>query len=561
MSDEVAPTLPSWEEACAQLTGPGGPFEVVEDDVLGETMRVYKNRASSLRELLERSRAFSDADYLVFSDGRRWSYADHLRDVGSVAAALRDVHGIGKGDRVAILAANSPEWILTFWATVSLGGVVVAMNGWWAAGEIRHGLELTKPKLLVADARRLERLEGETPSMPVLLVEQEFQSLLDHSPGAALPDTEIAEDDPAVVLFTSGTTGRPKAPFLSHRSIVAFVGSTFLIGTARRMTEPAQEGSPGAILAPFPLFHVSGLFGTTISALAGGQKTAWPAGRFDPAAVIALCKNEGVSSFTGAATHVFRVLNHPDIETIDPKQFTNVGAAGSATSPELLRAIHERFPHLGKVVGTGYGSTESGAIISYASGAMLEAASNCVGPPLPIVDVKILDEDGKEVAEGEVGSICARSPMVMLGYYENPKATEETLLPGRWLDTGDFGRLRGGRLYMESRLRDLIIRGGENIYPIEIENRLEEHPAVQDVAVFGVDHPELGQEVKAVVVPHPGKNLDEQELRDFVAETLAYFKVPKHVEVRSEPLPRTATGKVLKHVVAGEAENSFVEEA
>ena len=148
----------------------------------------------------------------------------------------------------------------------------------------------------------------------------------------------------------------------------------------------------------------------------------------------------------------------------------------------------------------------------------------------------------------------------MLGYYENPDANEKTILPGRWLDTGDFGRLREGRLYMESRLRDLIIRGGENIYPIEIENRLEEHPAVMDVAVFGVDHPEMGQEVKAVVVPHAGKSINEKEVRDFVAESLAYFKVPAHVEVRSEPLPRNATGKVLKHVVSGDAENSFVEE-
>ena len=560
MSDELAAALPSWEETCAKLTGPDGPFETVEETVLGVTMRVYKNRVRSLRELLERSEAFAGNDYLVFSDGRRWTYADHLRDVSSVAAALRDEYGIGKGDRVAILAANAPEWILTFWATVSLGGVVVGMNGWWAADEIRHALDLTKPKLLVADARRLERLEGEAPGMSVAVIEQDFQRFLDHNPEASLSDIAIAEDDPAVVLFTSGTTGPPKAPLLSHRNIVSFVGSTFLIGTGRAMTEPPQEGSPGAILAPFPLFHVSGLFGTTVAALAGGQKTAWPSGRFDPAAVIALCKNEGVSSFTGAATHVFRVLNHPDIETLSPKQFTNVGAAGSATSPELLRAIHERFPHLGKVVGTGYGSTESGALISYAPGAMLEEASNCVGPPLPVVEIKIVDEDGKEVAEGEVGTICVRSPMVMLGYYENPDANEKTILPGRWLDSGDFGRLREGRLYMESRLRDLIIRGGENIYPIEIENRLEEHPAVMDVAVFGVDHPEMGQEVKAVVVPHAGKSINEKEVRDFVAERLAYFKVPAHVEVRSEPLPRNATGKVLKHVVSGDAENSFVEE-
>ena len=314
------------------------------------------------------------------------------------------------------------------------------------------------------------------------------------------------------------------------------------------------------MLAPFPLFHVSGMFGSTISSLVGGQKTVWPVGRFDPGKVIEITNQENVTNWMGASTHIYRLLTHPDIETVDTKRFSNVGAAGSATSPELARAIHERFPHLSQSVGSGYGSTESGALISYASGEMLNAAANCVGTPMPGVEVKILDEEGKEVPEGEVGLIHARSAMVMLGYDNNPQANAETLLPGRWLDTGDFGRLRDGRLFLESRLRDMIIRGGENVYPAEIENRLEEHPGVAEVAVIGVDDAELGQTVKAVIVPAEGARPDEEVLRAFVAETLAYFKVPQYFEFRAEPLPRNATGKVLKHVVAGEGENTFVEE-
>jgi len=560
MSNEVEAPVPTWEQARDQLIAPGGPFEMIEEEVLGESMRVYKSRAKSLRELVERSEAFGDAEYLVFGDGRRWTYAQHLKDVASVAAALRQQHGIGPGDRVAILAANCPEWILTFWATVSLGGVVVAMNGWWAGEEIGYGLDLTRPKLLVADARRLERLDGRAPGVSTLVIEKDFEALRGFSPDARLPDQPIAEDDPAVVLFTSGTTGRPKAPLLSHRNLVAYVVTSFVIGMVRRIIEPQPEGPPGAMLAPFPLFHVSGLFGSTISSLVGGQKTVWPVGRFDPGHVIRLTNEEGVTNWMGATTHIYRLLNHPDIESIDTGRFSNVGAAGSATSPELARAIHHRFPHLDQSVGSGYGSTESGALISYASGSMLNQAANCVGPPLPNVDVRILDEDGNEVPEGEVGIICARSPMVMLEYDNNPEATKQALLPGRWLDTGDFGRMKNGRLYLESRMRDMIIRGGENVYPGEIENRLEEHPDVSEVAVLGVDDPELGQEVKAIVVLRDGARPEEEALRAFVAESLAYFKVPRYVEFRDEPLPRNATGKVLKHVLAGDAENIFVDE-
>ena len=415
-------------------------------------------------------------------------------------------------------------------------------------------------ELLVADARRLERLGGEPPGVPLLQIGDEFEALRGFAADAGLPETPIAEDDPAVVLFTSGTTGRPKAPVLSHRNLVAFVLTSFVLGMARRAIEPQPEGEPGAMLAPFPLFHVSGMFGSTISSLVGGQKTVWPVGRFDPGKVIEITNQENVTNWMGASTHIYRLLTHPDIETVDTKRFSNVGAAGSATSPELARAIHERFPHLSQSVGSGYGSTESGALISYASGEMLNAAANCVGTPMPGVEVKILDEEGKEVPEGEVGLIHARSAMVMLGYDNNPQANAETLLPGRWLDTGDFGRLRDGRLFLESRLRDMIIRGGENVYPAEIENRLEEHPGVAEVAVIGVDDAELGQTVKAVIVPAEGARPDEEVLRAFVAETLAYFKVPQYFEFRAEPLPRNATGKVLKHVVAGEGENTFVEE-
>jgi acyl-CoA synthetase (AMP-forming)/AMP-acid ligase II len=221
------------EEADRRLQAAGAPFELTREDVLGESMQVYKNRARSLRELLARSAAHGDKDYLVFSDGRRWTYREHLRDVASVAAALRDRYGIGHGDPVAILSANTPEWILTYWATVSLGAVVIAMNGWWAEDEIRYGLDLSHPKLLLGDRKRLERMASLRDRCPVVCFEDDFESLRRHDTAAALSETPIAEDDPCLLLFTSGTTGRPKGALVSHRTLVAFTMSSFYIGARR----------------------------------------------------------------------------------------------------------------------------------------------------------------------------------------------------------------------------------------------------------------------------------------------------------------------------------------
>jgi len=558
---QTPPPLIDLAEARARLTAPGAPFEIVEEDVLGVRLPVYKNRARSLRDLLERSRAYGDTTYFVFDDGRRVSYAEHLRVVASVAAALRDRFGVRKGDRVAILAANCPEWIVTYWAATSLGAIAVGMNGWWAADEIEYGIAVADPKVLIADERRLARLGGKDPGVPTVVVERDFATLWNHDRGAELPKVEIAEDDPAAILFTSGTTGRPKAAMISHRALVAFVMTSFFLGARRAMTEPSG-GKPGAMLAVYPLFHVSGMFGTTTTGLAGGATSVWPTGRFDARKVIELSKRYGITSWTGAATHIFRLLEAVDDPSVDfdTSVLMSIGIGGSATTPELIRRTEERVPQLRGTFGSGYGSTETGALVSYANNAMLKRDPACVGPLLPTVAVRIVDEEGKDVPDGVDGHIYVRSPLVMLGYWRNEEANRKTFLPGRWLDTGDFGHLEGDTLYLASRKRDLILRGGENIYPIEIENRLEEHPDVAEVAVVGVDHVELGQEVKAVVVPRPGTSPDPEDLRSFVAEKLAYYKVPAYVELRSEPLPRNATGKVMKHVLTGEAENTFVEE-
>jgi len=257
---------------------------------------------------------------------------------------------------------------------------------------------------------------------------------------------------------------------------------------------------------------------------------------------------------------VMRLLASPAIETLDPHQIVQISVGGSATTPALMRATAERFPHLDNTMSSGYGSTETGGLATWAPNWMLQAAIDCVGPALPTVEVRITDETGEPVPDGVEGNVEVRCPIVMLGYWRNDAANAETLLPGLWVRTGDFGRWEDGLLFLASRKRDLIIRGGENVYPFEIENRLDEHPDVLEAAVIGVEDPTLGQEVMAVVAVRPGNAVNAHALQAFCAETLASYKVPSQFDIRTSPLPRNATGKIMKHALVDEAPAMFVEE-
>ncbi|MEE9413719.1 MAG: class I adenylate-forming enzyme family protein [Acidimicrobiales bacterium] len=559
MSEESAANAMNWDEATSALLSVGSPFEMTTETILGEKMAVFSKRAPSLRALLAQSANHGDSEYYVFDTGERCSFIENVDRVAALASALAD-KGIVKGDRIAILSANNPQWLTIYWAVVSLGGVVVAMNGWWSAEEVSRGLRAADPSLLFLDRRRLERIDEVDTGVPTLLIEDTVEEMIHANAGETLPEVELSEDDPAVLLFTSGTTGQPKGALLSHRNVIGFVMTAFFLGARMSMINPGQRATPGVYLAAFPLFHVAGLFTSATTQLAAGSKTVWTTGRFDAGKVIELSRQEKITNWSGAATHIWRLLDHPAFEGFDGTQLSGVAIGGSATTPELIRATEERLPHLMGTFASGYGSTETGSLISHASNAMLMADSASVGPPLPGVEVRIVDDSGEAVEDGIDGNILVRSALVMLGYWDNDEANADTLLPGRWLKTGDFGQLRDGQLRLASRKRDLIIRGGENIYPAEVENRLEQHPDVAEVAVFGVDHRELGQEVKAVVVPLERSSPSEADLKAWVAEALAYFKVPAHVEVRDEPMPRNATGKILKNVLRGDSENLFVEE-
>ena len=552
------------DEILAKLTAPGAPFEIVEEEVLGERMPVFRNRRRSLREILAASAAFGDRDYVVHGE-LRIGFADHLRRVASTAQALRELHGVRPGDRVAILAENRPEWIVAFWAATSLGASVAALNGWWTADEILYGVENSDPKLLIGDRKRLSRVARREVGAPVLEIESGFEKLERFAPDAALPDVPIAEDDPAVILYTSGTTGRPKGAINTHRGICGFLQGAMLNGTrlflsaASRGAPPEPIASPASLVTA-PLFHMSGLHAGAIMMLAVGGKSVWRSGRFDPEDVLRLIERERITTWAGLGSMAPLVLNHPRLRDYDLSSLRNLGSGGAPTSPTVLERMKQVSPVGARGRGLGYGLSESVATVSMIGGEELEERPTSVGRIQPTFAVEIRDRGGRPLPEGRDGEIHVRSPYTMLGYWRNEDATRAAIGPGRWLATGDVGRLEGGYLYIDSRARDMILRGAENVHPVEIEHRIEAHPAVSEAAVIGVDHPELGQEVKAIVVPKPGASIDPQELARFVGETLAPYKVPAHFELRGEPLPRNAAGKVLKNVLSGAAPSAFVEE-
>ena len=553
-------------EVDALLTGEGGFFETTTASVNGVEVTTAKNRAPHLRALLQHSATHGgdgNARYYVFDDGTEATFAQNIATSASLAAGLAERFGVGPGDRVAILAANSPEWIQSFWAITSLGAVAVAMNGWWTEDEIRYGLELTNPTLLLADAKRAARL-GDDPGVPLVVFEDDFAVIRDHAPGAALPDTPIDEDDPATILFTSGTTGRPKGAIITHRNFNAYITCAFILGARDAFRFPADPDAaakpPMLSLAASPLFHISGLHSCCVTAVASGMGHVWTTGRFDPEKVLQLTEQHKITRLSGVTTQIWRIIEHPKFDEYDTSSVSSIGGGGSVWSPELLRACRQALPHADRAVGVGYGLTECSGLATHAGDDVLVEHPESVGSAIPTCEIAIHDDDDKPLPDGTIGNVMVRGPMVTPGYWDNPEATADAIRPGGWLRTGDFGRIEDGLLFLASRRTDLIIRGGENIYPVEIENRLDEHPAVREVVVLGVDHRELGQEVKAYVVPFDGVEVVTEDLAAFVGETLAPHKVPTHWEIRTEPLPRNATGKILKQVVAGTAQNTFIEE-
>ena len=546
-------------------------------------MQVYKDRMRSLREIPQAAIARGDEQTFIVHGDRTYGYRTFVETSNGVAHALAERCGVGHGDRVAVLSQNNPEWCLAFWATVSTGAILVGLNGWWKADEILYGLQDSGSKVLVADRKRFERIADRLDEAPdlahVYLIDASPEDFprsagakaelhrfdeLTAEPTDRFPDTPIAEDDDAVIFYTSGTTGRPKGAISTHRSMIANLQNTLYTTVANAMADPEAGnmlggGGPTVSLLTSPLFHVSGCHSGLVVGMLAGVKIVIPVGRFDPAEALRLIEEHGVTVWATVPTMVWRVCEYPGRHDYDTSTVTSVAFGGSPSAEELQRKIAETFPNV-RSTSNAYGLTETSSVATVISGADAKRKPDSVGPPVPTVEVRIVDDDDNPLPTGRTGEVCIRGPIVMKGYWNKPEATAEAIDEEGWLHTGDIGFLDDeGFLTITDRKKDMIIRGGENVYCVEIENRLVEHPAIADAAVIGVPHPELGEEVKAVVQVEPGHTLTEDEVREWVRAELADFKVPAHVELRDEPLPRNASGKLLKNVLRGEGEVSFAE--
>ncbi|HEY4331996.1 MAG TPA: fatty acid--CoA ligase family protein, partial [Ilumatobacteraceae bacterium] len=361
-----------------------------------------------------------------------------------------------------------------------------------------------------------------------------------------LPEVEIAEDDPFLVLFTSGTTGRPKGAVLSHRNFLHFSQSGLLmgaIGAALTGIQPDPAVQPASIMVG-PLFHVSGIVPLVFSMDNGMRQVMPPPGRWSEITHFEMTAEHRIQNWSGVPTQFWRLLQHPDFDRYDTSSVRNAGGGGANFAPELTRLFHEKMPAVS--LGNGYGMSETAGMGTRIGGPQFMAHPDSVGSANPATEIEIRGDDEELLDEGQIGEIYVRTAAVFLGYWNDPVASAKALRPGRWYRTGDYGRIEGGLLYLESRMRDMIIRAGENIYPLEIEYRLIEHPDIDDVAVIGMPHQVLGHEVMAVVVVRTGATLTAADIQRFAAEALSAYKVPAHVAFRAE-LPYTQSGKVLKH--------------
>ncbi|HEY1448004.1 MAG TPA: class I adenylate-forming enzyme family protein [Caulobacteraceae bacterium] len=570
---EISPSAAVWPamsiaQAHALLTAPGAPFEMEEVVIHGVPTRTWKNAPPSLRAVVEASAAFGDRVFLVHED-ERVTFAAFRRAVAALAHVFTR-EGVVKGDRVAIVMRNLPEWPVAFYAAASMGAIVTPLNAWWTGQELEYGLTDSGAKIAVLDAERLERLTEHLhlcPDLQRVYVARESDEIANPTitkleevigapgdwhalPDAPLPDIAIGPEDEATIFYSSGTTGKPKGVLATQRNInsnIMAAGCAAARAFLRRgETPPAPDpdAPQRASLLSVPFFHATGCFAILNPTLASGAKVVMMR-RWDPVRAFELIERERVNLAGGVPTIAWQLIEHPLRANYDLSSLESVAYGGAPSAPELVRKIRETFPN--SQPGNGWGMTETSATATTHGAEDYEHRPDSCGPPVPVTDLKIMTVEGdRELPVGEVGELWCRGPQVVRSYWNKPEATAQTFVDG-WVKTGDLARLDDeGFCFIIDRAKDMLIRGGENIYCIEVENVLYDHPAVMDAALVGIPHKTLGEEPGAVVTLKPGAEATEAELRAFVAERLAAFKVPVRVIFWPETLPRNANGKIVK---------------
>jgi len=542
-----------WNELISE-----GQFEITEVEVRGNRIKTYAAAPPSLREVWLASAAWGDRDYLVYHD-ERITYAEAHEQVASIANWLI-ARGVAPGDRVAIAMRNYPEWLLTYWATVSIGATVVGVNAWWVGPELVYGLNDSQPKVLVCDQERLERTLEHLDEMPTMTIVGvritrdadkvvPWSELIGH--GGAMPDATVDTDSDACIFYTSGTTGHPKGAQLTHRGCVnnlmnlAFWGACLATLAQRTGKAPPPAAEPPRIagLVTTPLFHVTAnnclAHATTLQ---GGKLVhmyKWDAGE-----ALKLVEREKITNLTGVPVMSRELISHPDFDKYDTSSLLSVGGGGAQLQPDLVGKIDAKVKTARP--GTGYGMTETCGIITSIGGDFFVDKPESAGPAMPNFDVKCVDANGNEVPQGGVGELWVKGAPVIRGYLNRPDATAESITDG-WLHTGDVARIdEHGFIFIVDRVKDMVLRGGENVYCAEVEAAIYEHPAVAECTVFGVPDQRLGEEVGVAIHLKDGTPVSAESIRNHCRERISAHKVPRYIWFLNEPLPRNANGKFLK---------------
>lgn len=563
---------PNWPKmslaaARAALTAPGTQFEMGQIEIDGISTRIWKNTPNDLGALLDMSRAHGGRLFTMLDDDRV-SFDAHWRAAAVLAHDLV-ARGVAKGDRVAFAMRNLPEWPVVFFAITSIGAIAVPLNAWWTGSELAYGIEDSGAKILIVDGERYERV---APHMGALAAAGVAGQIMvtrgaGNAAGAAnvtaledvigLPSTwadladngrpvaDLGSDDAATIFYTSGTTGHPKGALGSHRNLLTNIlsgGFAAARGFLRRGETPPAS-TPKTMLMVIPLFHVTACSATLMGSLAAGHSIIFMR-KWDTVAAMEIIQREKVHVTGGVPTIAWQLIEHPARGEYDLSSLEAIGYGGAPSAPELVKRIYEEF---GALPGNGWGMTETMATVTSHSAEDYLNRPQSAGPAVAVADVEIREDDGvTRLPAGTVGEVWARGPMIVKGYWNKPDATADTFVGG-WVRTGDLGKMDDeGFLFIVDRAKDIVIRGGENIYSSEVENILYAHPAVTDCAVIGIAHRILGEEPAAVVHLAPDMTASEAELQQWVGERLAAFKVPVAIKFVTDTLPRNANGKILK---------------
>ena len=565
---------PEYTAAVARVTAAGEPYETRVARIRGVDFTVFVNAPQNLRALYASGLDHADKDFYVYQD-ERYTYQRMWTLAAQCANRLRE-RGIGAGDRVGVALRNYPEWIAAFMGITSLGAVAVALNAWWSGDELLYGIDDSGLKLLFTDRERTERLAGRMADRPVELVTVRHQhaglatwEAFLNGASTEMPEPPIHPEDNATILYTSGSTAHPKGVLSTHRAItnallgwecggaVAMALNPQMAAAVGRAAPVPQD--PPAVILTVPLFHVTGLVVQLLMSFRRGRKVVGMY-KWDVEEALRIIDAERITEFNGVPTMAWELVRSPNRGKYDLSSLKSAGGGGAPMAPEHARQIDQTIG--AGAPGTGWGMTETQGLATTIGGAaFLARPRSCGRAVAPLVTVKAVKADGTDAAPFETGELWIRGVMNLSEYWQRPEATAETLTDG-WVHTGDIGHLdEDGYVFITDRQKDMVIRGGENIGCQEVEAVLYEHPQVLEAAVFGVPDERLGETLAAVVVPRPGETLSTQEVRAFAALHVAKFKVPDHVWVRAERLPRIASEKIFKRGLREEALRLLTERA